>query len=131
MDKAGMKPADFNYVIFHQPNGKFPFRVGKMLGFQREQIEPGWLVNLLGNTYSGSSPLGLTSTLDISKPGDMILIVSYGSGAGSDAFIFEVTDRIDEVRDLAPKTRYLLEHNRNYLEYGEYAKFRHKIKKAD
>ena len=126
-----MKPADFDYVIFHQPNGKFPFRVGKMLGFQKEQIEPGWLVNLLGNTYSGSSPLGLTSTLDISKPGDMILIVSYGSGAGSDAFIFEVTDRIDEVRDLAPKTRYLLEKNRNYLEYGEYAKFRHKIKKAD
>jgi hydroxymethylglutaryl-CoA synthase len=131
MDKVGMKPADFDYVIFHQPNGKFPLRVGKMLGFQREQIEPGWLVNLLGNTYSGSSPLGLTSTLDISKPGDMILIVSYGSGAGSDAFIFEVTDRIDEVRELAPKTRDLLVKNRNYLEYGEYAKFRHKIKKAD
>jgi hydroxymethylglutaryl-CoA synthase len=131
MAKAGMKPADFQYVIFHQPNGKFPFRVGKMLGFQKDQIEPGWLVNLLGNTYSGSSPLGLTATLDISKPGDVILIVSYGSGAGSDAFIFEVTDRIDEVRELAPKTRDLLTKNRKYLEYGEYAKFRHKIRKAD
>lgn len=131
MKKAGMKPDDFNYVIFHQPNGKFPFRVGKMLGFIKEQIEPGWLVNKLGNTYSASSPLGLTSTLDISKPGDLILLVSYGSGAGSDAFIFEVTERIEEVRDLAPKTRELLEKNKNYLEYGEYAKFRHKIKKAD
>ncbi|MEE8604404.1 MAG: hydroxymethylglutaryl-CoA synthase [Candidatus Aminicenantaceae bacterium] len=131
MEKSGMKPVDFQYVIFHQPNGKFPLRVGKMLGFQREQIEPGWLVNLLGNTYSASSPLGLTSTLDISKQGDMILLVSYGSGAGSDAFIFEVTERIDEVRELAPKTRDLLVKNRNYLEYGEYAKFRHKIRKAD
>jgi hydroxymethylglutaryl-CoA synthase len=131
MEKAGMKPADFKYVIFHQPNGKFPFRVGKMLGFQREQIEPGWLVNKLGNTYSGSSPLGLTATLDIAQPGDMILIVSYGSGAGSDAFVFEVTDQIHEVRDLAPKTRDLLERNIKYLEYGEYAKFRHKIRKAD
>jgi hydroxymethylglutaryl-CoA synthase len=131
MAKAGMKPADFDYVIFHQPNGKFPLRVGKMLGFQKEQIEPGWLVNLLGNTYSGSSPLGLTATLDISKPGDLVLIVSYGSGAGSDAFIFEVTGRIDEARELAPKTRYLLKKNRKYLEYGEYAKFRHKIRKAD
>jgi len=102
-----------------------------LLGFQKEQIEPGWLVNLLGNTYSGSSPLGLTSTLDISKSGDMILLVSYGSGAGSDAFIFEVTDRIDEVRELAPKTRDILTKNRNYLEYGEYAKFRHKIRKAE
>jgi hydroxymethylglutaryl-CoA synthase len=130
MEKAGMKPADFDYVIFHQPNGKFPLRVGKMLGFQKSQIEPGWLVNLLGNTYSGSSPLGLTATLDISRPGNMILLVSYGSGAGSDGFIFEVTDLIDEVRDLAPRTRFLLENNRNYLEYGEYAKFRHKIRKA-
>lgn len=130
MAKVGMSPQDFAYVIFHQPNGKFPLRVGKMLGFQKEQIEPGWLVNKLGNTYSGSSPLGLTATLDIAQPRDKILLVSYGSGAGSDAFVFEVLDRIDEVRDLAPKTRVLLDYNKNYLEYGEYAKFRHKIKKA-
>ena len=131
MDKAGMKPADFNYVIFHQPNGKFPLRVGKKLGFEKEQIEPGWLVNKLGNTYSGSSPMGLTATLDISRPGDKILIVSYGSGAGSDAFIFEVTERIEEARDLAPKTREMLDKNKHYLNYGVYAKFRQKIRKAN
>ena len=130
MAKAGMKPADFNYVIFHQPNGKFPFRVGEMLGFAKKQIEPGWLVSKLGNTYSGSSPLGLTATFDISKPGDMILIVSYGSGAGSDGFIFRMTEKIEEVRDMAPRTRELLDKNKNYLDYGTYAKFRQKIKKA-
>jgi hydroxymethylglutaryl-CoA synthase len=101
-----------------------------MLGFEKEQIETGWLVNKLGNTYSGSSPLGLTAILDVSQPGDKILIVSYGSGAGSDAFIFEVTNIIGKARDLAPKTRYLLDNNKCYLEYGEYAKFRQKIKKA-
>jgi hydroxymethylglutaryl-CoA synthase len=126
-----MKPADFDYVIFHQPNGKFPFRVGEMLGFTKKQIEPGWLVSNLGNTYSASSPLGLTATLDISKPGDMILIVSYGSGAGSDAFIFRVTERIDEVKALAPKTRDLLDKNKVYVDYGVYAKYRRKIRKAE
>jgi hydroxymethylglutaryl-CoA synthase len=131
MEKVGMKPSDFTHVIFHQPNGKFPFRVGKMLGFEKEQIETGWLVNRLGNTYSGSSPLGLTACLDVARPKDMILIVSYGSGAGSDAFVFEVLDNIKKVQDLAPKTRELLDKNKNYLEYGEYAKFRQKIKKAD
>ncbi|UCC40505.1 MAG: hydroxymethylglutaryl-CoA synthase [Candidatus Aminicenantes bacterium] len=131
MEKAGMKASDFNYVIFHQPNGKFPFRAGKMLGFEKNQIETGWLVSKLGNTYSGSSPLGLTAVLDDAKKGDMVLIISYGSGAGSDAFIFEVTERIDEVRDLAPKTRDLLDKNKNHLEYGEYAKFRQKIRKAE
>ncbi len=128
MGRAKMKPEDFNYVIFHQPNGKFPQRVGKMLGFKKEQIEPGWLSPTLGNTYSGSSPMGLTSTLDISKPGDKILMVSYGSGAGSDAFIFEVTERIDEVRDKAPKTRWMLDNNKVYIDYGTYAKFRGKIR---
>ena len=131
MKKAGMEPQDFGYVVFHQPNGKFPFKAGKKLGFSKPQIEPGWLVNKLGNTYSGSSPLGLTSTLDIAKPGDHILLVSYGSGAGSDAFIIKVSPRIEEVRDLVPSTRSLLDHNKNYLEYGEYAKFREKIRKAD
>jgi hydroxymethylglutaryl-CoA synthase len=129
--KAGLKPADFDYVVFHQPNGKFPLRVGAMLGFERKQIDPGWLVSKLGNTYSGSSPLGLTATLDIARPGNMILLVSYGSGAGSDAFIFRVTDRIDEVRDLAPRTRDLLDRNKVYLEYGVYAKYRRKIRKAE
>jgi len=131
MEKSGFKPEDFRFVVFHQPNGKFPFRVGKMLGFTKEQIEEGWLVNRLGNTYSGSSPLGLTAVLDASRAGDRILLVSYGSGAGSDGFIFEVTERIDEVRDLAPRTRRILDGNKRYLEYGEYSKFRRKIRKAD
>jgi len=130
MAKADMKPSDFDYVVFHQPNGKFPMNVGKKLGFTKEQIEPGWLCPLLGNTYSGSSPMGLTATLDIAKPGDWVLMVSYGSGAGSDGFIWKVTEHINEVRDKAIKTRTMLESDhRKYLDYGTYSKFRGKIKK--
>ena len=128
MEMAGMNAQDFNYAVFHQPNGKFPIRVGKMLGFTKEQIEPGWLSPTLGNTYSGSSPMGLTATLDIANPGDKILMVSYGSGAGSDSFIWTVTEKIDEVRDKAPRTREQLETNIRYVDYGTYAKFRGKIK---
>jgi hydroxymethylglutaryl-CoA synthase len=124
MEKVGMKPSDFAYAVFHQPNGKFPMRVGKMLGFTKEQIEPGWLSPTLGNTYSGSSPM-------VSKPGDKILMVSYGSGAGSDGFVYEVTDRIDDVRNAAPGTRELLESNINYIDYGTYAKYRRKIRMGE
>jgi len=131
MAKAGAKPADFAYAVFHQPNGKFPMRVGQMLGFTKEQIEPGWLSPTLGNTYSGSSPMGLTATLDVSKPGDRILMVSYGSGAGSDGFIYEVTDRIEKVRNLAPKTREMLDSNKVYIDYGTYAKYRRKIRMGE
>jgi len=130
MDAAKVKPQDFAYVIFHQPNGKFPLRAGKRLGFTVDQIEPGRLVPKLGNTYSGSSPMGLTAVLDIAKPGDRILLVSYGSGAGSDAFILTATERLVSVRDDAPKTRDMLDNQKRYLDYGTYAKYRKKILKA-
>ncbi|UCG30514.1 MAG: hydroxymethylglutaryl-CoA synthase [candidate division WOR-3 bacterium] len=127
LKKSGLKASDFTYAIFHMPNGKFPLTVGKKLGFNKEQLEPGWIVPLMGNTYSGSSPTGFSATLDVAKPGEMILLVSFGSGAGSDAFVFKVTERIDEVRDKAEKVRDMLETNRIYLDYGQYAKFRGKI----
>jgi hydroxymethylglutaryl-CoA synthase len=131
MARAGMKPQDFTYAVFHQPNGKFPLNAGKRLGFTKEQIEVGRLVPKLGNTYSGSSPLGLTAILDVAKPNDRILMVSYGSGAGSDGFVFTVTDRIEEVRDKASTTREMLDNNKVFLDYGTYTKYRGKIRMAE
>jgi hydroxymethylglutaryl-CoA synthase len=58
------------------------------------------------------------------------MVVSYGSGAGSDGFVFRVTERIDEVRHLGRLTRRQLDENKRYLDYGTYAKFRRKIRKA-
>ena len=130
MERANVKPEDMNWAVFHQPNGKFPMRVGKMLGFTEEQMKPGWLSPRLGNTYSGASPVGLTAILDIAEPGQRILMVSYGSGSGSDGFVFRVTDEIDAVRDRAPKTTDYLDKNQIYLDYGTYAKYRGKIRKG-
>lgn len=121
------KPGDFKYAVFHMPNGKFPQMAGKKLGFTKEQLETGWIVPWMGNTYSGSSPTGLAAVLDEAKPGDKIFMVSFGSGAGSDGFIFQVTNEISKVQNLAPKLRSMLDDNKIYLDYGQYAKFRHKI----
>jgi hydroxymethylglutaryl-CoA synthase len=131
MEKAGVKPSDFAHAVFHQPNGKFPMRLGMKLGFSREQLQTGWLSPWLGNTYSGASPMGLTAILDIAKPGELVLLTSFGSGAGSDSFVFRVTDRIEAVQDLAPKTRQQLDENKIYLDYGTYAKLRGKIRMAE
>ena len=126
--KAHLKPKDFAYAVFHQPNGKFPLRAGKMLGFEKEQLETGLLCPTIGNTYSGASPLGLTAVLDVAQPGDRILMVSFGSGAGSDAFIWKVTKHIREVQNRAPKTADMISQNRIHVDYGTYAKYRGKIK---
>lgn len=128
LKKSAMAPKDFAAAVFHMPNGKFPQEVAKRLGFTKKQMETGWIVPWMGNTYSGSSPTGLTAILDVAKPGDLIFMVSFGSGAGSDGFIYRVTDEIDSVRERAPKTRDYLDRSKIYLNYGEYAKARHKIK---
>ena len=128
MEKLDLAPQDITYAVFHQPNGKFPRRAAALLGFSEEQIAPGLLSPQLGNAYSASSPLGLCATLDLAKPGETILLVSYGSGAGSDAFLFRATERIEQVRNAAPAVRDLLQKNRQYLDYATYAKFRGKIR---
>ncbi len=127
MDKMGTRPSDYNYAVFHQPNGKFPTRMAKMLGFQNEQMKQGLVVTHLGNTYSGSCMMGLAAILDIAKAGDRIFMTSFGSGAGSDAFSFRVTDRIEEIRNGAPSIEKLLS-DPIYINYATYARHKGKIK---
>ena len=127
LEKNDAKPGDFAHAIFHMPNGKFSQTVGKKLGFTKEQMKVGWVVPQMGNTYSGSSPTGLAAVLDIAKPDDKILITSFGSGAGSDSFIFRATDLLPERAAVAPKVWDMLDSPRRYLTYGEYAKYREKI----
>ncbi|WP_297461227.1 hydroxymethylglutaryl-CoA synthase [Thermococcus sp.] len=125
MEELGYSPNDFDYAVFHQPNVKFPLTVGKMLGIPREKILPGLLTGIIGNTYSGATMVGVSAVLDIAKPGDRILWVSFGSGAGSDAFSVVVQDAIEEKRDLAPKTMDYVNRKR-YIDYALYAKARRK-----
>ena len=120
-EEYGYKASDFTYAIFHQPNAKFPHRVAKKLGFTTEQIKPGLMSPVIGNTYSGSSLVGLAATLDVSKPGDKILLASFGSGAGSDSFVFGVTELIEE-RRANPPLRKLISRmvSRDYTTYVVY-----------
>jgi len=127
LERTGYEPSQFRFAVFHMPNGKFPLTVGKQLGFTKEQLDVGWLVPTMGNTYSGSSPTGLAAILDVAQPDDLILITSFGSGAGSDSFVLRATELLQERVDRAPTVRSLMDGPKRYLTYGEYAKYREKI----
>ncbi|MBI4210845.1 MAG: hydroxymethylglutaryl-CoA synthase [Candidatus Diapherotrites archaeon] len=126
MKKAGMEAKDFDYAVFHQPNGKFPMRAAKILGFEDSKIQQGLLTPHIGNTYSGASMVGLASVLDVAKPGDKILMTSYGSGAGSDSFIITATKNISKKRAKVPVLEAIKE--KEYVDYAQYAIHRKKIK---
>jgi hydroxymethylglutaryl-CoA synthase len=97
-----------------------------MLGFTPEQIETGLLVPYIGNTYSGAAIVGLTAILDIAEPGERVFMVSYGSGAGSDAMVVQVADKIKERRGLAPSTQAYID-RRTEIDYAEYVRMRGKL----
>jgi len=123
MEEMGSSPSDYRYAVFHQPNTKFPQRAGQLLGFNDEQIKTGLLAPLIGNTYAGASLVGLSAVLDAAQPGERILVVSFGSGAGSDAFDLLVTERIAGKADLAPKTSEYIA-RRTEIDYATYARYR-------
>lgn len=114
--KTGMKPEDFDHVVFHMPNAKFPKQAAKKLGFSSEQLALGFIVPTIGNTYSACSPLALTFVLEKAKKGEKILMVSYGSGAGSDAFVLTMQ------QDGVPLSSNMESAEPTYVSYGEYLK---------
>lgn len=119
LERNKMAARDFNYGVFHMPNGKFPKEVAAVLGFTEGQIKDGLVVTHLGNSYTASALMGLVAILDKAKAGDLIFFASYGSGAGSDAFIFKVTKEIEKKKQNFSKT---LE-NKKHIDYSTYLKF--------
>ncbi len=126
MDKMNLKPSDISHFVCHQPNPSFPVRAAAALGFKPEQYSLGLRITNFGNTYSGSSPIGLASVLDEAEPHSRILVVSYGSGAGSDAYCFVTTKQIEKKRSNQTFTVKQQAENSflNYVDYYTYRRFK-------
>ncbi|MEM0010348.1 MAG: hydroxymethylglutaryl-CoA synthase [Candidatus Bathyarchaeia archaeon] len=123
MEKMNLKPSDIDYFVCHQPNPTFPVRAATLLGFKPEQYQPGIQVTKFGNTYSSSSLIGLAAVLDQAEPHKRIMVVSYGSGAGSDAYIFVTTNQIKDKRNRQKFTvKYQAENK--FIKYIDYATYR-------
>lgn len=128
--KTKTDPSDFDFCVFHMPNGKFPREAAKRLGFSRDQLAPSLTVDRIGNPYSASSMLGFAAVLDIVKPGQKVFVVSYGSGAGSDAFAWKATPAITALQKRRKAMGVALSDmlgDTSYVSYTQYLKQTHKI----
>lgn len=124
-EKTNTNPKTIDYCVFHMPNGKFPRVAAKRLGFSESQIEQSLVVARIGNPYTASAMLGFSRLLDTIKPNKTICMVSYGSGAGSDAFLWKTTPLIKKIQQQRKKKNITVEDfikNKTYITYPEYLK---------
>ena len=96
LQKTGLKMADFAKVIYpvHYPAARK--KLNKVLGIAPEAEQTN-LQAEVGESGVAHSLVMLVHALEDAKPGDKILVVSYGSGC--DALCFEVTEEIKKVQD--------------------------------
>ncbi len=123
MENSRLKAGDLNYFVAHQPNPQFPVKIAKELGFKDEQYLPSLQIAKFGNTYSGCSPVGLAAVLDIAKPDERILVASYGSGAGSDAYLLRTTSQLLDKRN-RQKITVKFQSENPFIQYVDYTTYR-------
>ena len=123
MERLRLHASDVSYFVAHQPNPQFPARIAKELGFKEEQYLPSLQVVKFGNTYSGAALVGLAAVLDVAKAGERILVSSYGSGAGSDAYSLITTRQLLDKRQ-RQKLTVKYQSDNPYLEYVDYTTYR-------
>jgi len=123
LEQLNLQVDDVDYFVPHQPNISFPVKVARQLGFKEEQYLPSLKVAKFGNAYSAAALIGLAAVLDVAKPDERIVLVSYGSGAGSDAYSFMTTSQILEKR---PQQKFTVHHQieNEHLEYVDYHTYR-------
>ena len=121
MEKRNLKIKDVKYLVLHQIDGRMPYRIAASLGFNDEQIRDSMLVSLVGDTGVCSSLIGFVNVLDKAEPGDRILVASYGSGAGADAFTLIVSG--NKSGKSFPSISDYLE-SREYVDYATYLRWR-------
>ncbi|MFB3924465.1 MAG: hydroxymethylglutaryl-CoA synthase family protein [Syntrophales bacterium] len=118
--KYNLKVADFAKIVVGCPVAALVASLGKAMGAKPEQMEDN-MASTVGDTGAALPLMMFTAALEKSKPGDRILVLSYGSGA--DALWFEVTPEIEKARDRKGIGGHL-SLKRELANYGKYLVFR-------
>jgi len=120
MQKAKLAPSDFAKAVYYAPDARRHRDMAKMLGFAPETVQDP-LFGAVGSAGAAHVPMMLVAALEEAKPGDKILVVNYGNGA--DAFVLQVTDKIEKLRDRRGVKAYAAA-KKALPEYGMYLQWR-------
>lgn len=120
LSKYDLSIKDFAKVVYPSLYPREHAAIGKKLGAEPDQIED-QVFTTVGDTGTAYPLMMLVAALEDAKPGDKILVASYGNG--SDALFIQVTNEIDKARDRKGVKKHLAS-KRELVSYEKYASFR-------
>ena len=123
MKRLGRKPEDYAHVVIQQPDVRTPTAIAKKLMFTDSHLVSGSIASQLGDLGAASVPVGFAAVLDSAKVGDSVMLVSYGSGAASDAISFKIVGE----RRSKPSLKDAIE-DKEYVDYVKYLKLKGAIR---
>jgi 3-hydroxy-3-methylglutaryl CoA synthase len=118
--KTGIKPDEITKLIFPCPYPREQVKIAKRLGFDPEKIQDN-MIATVGDTGAAYPLMMLVSALQEAKPGDNILMASYGNG--SDVLCFRVTEQISKLSGMKGVHGYL-KRKSELAPYEKYTVFR-------
>ena len=120
LSKYKLTPKDFAKVVYPCQYIRAHADIGKNLGFAPGQIQD-HMFTAIGHTGTAYPLMMLVAALEDAKPGDRILVASYGNG--SDALILQVTEEIQKARDRRGIRKHVAS-KKDLGSYENYATFR-------
>ena len=121
LKKTGLAPNDFSKVVLYSPDGRSVVGLATSLGFDPKTQLQDILFDAMGNTGTAYSMQLLVAALEDAKAGDRILWASYGNG--SDAFVLQVTENVEKLRNRNVMSK-LLASKKSVPDYVTYLRWR-------
>jgi 3-hydroxy-3-methylglutaryl CoA synthase len=119
--KFALTPQDLAKVVIYSPNPRGLAGIAGKAGFDpKAQIQDSFWLQL-GDTGTAAPLMMLSAALEGAKPGDKILLVSYGDG--SDAFLLQATSEIEKFK-VKKDINGQIANKRPLGSYGKYSRFR-------
>jgi 3-hydroxy-3-methylglutaryl CoA synthase len=121
---AGRKREDIARVVVYGPDARTQAALARQLKFPERALPAESVMARVGNAGSAASLLGLAGVLEECRPGDQVVVVSYGNGA--EALLFQCTDRLARTRLERPVSAQLAA-GRLLAHYGRLLNFRRHV----
>ena len=122
MKKQGLSAKDISKAIFYAPTARSQQGLARTFEFDAKTQLQDLLVSDVGISGCAHVLLMLVAALEEAKPGDRLLVASYGSGA--DAFLLQVTGEIEKIEGSRRGVKGFLNSKKSLPSYVKYLSYR-------